>query len=234
MKHPKYLASAVGVCSTALLSACGGGGGDSTPAAAPVTAFPLQAGYKARVASGSTDNFAVSGICTGTAVITTAAATAATFEGVPGFAATETVTLNVPNCTPATSAATGTTYYDANYIPLGTSTPGIEYARFLTLPPAFPTSVKPGYTADFATLTTYSDSTKATVTGKLVLSYVIESDTSTTALANFITRGYDAAGQPVFTQQIKYRIAADGTLTTVSIDVQNSTTSTTHLVLTKT
>jgi hypothetical protein len=219
---------------TSLLSGCGGGGGGDGGGAAPTpTSFPLQAGYRARIAGGSTDTFTVSGTCTGTATFTSGAATTSTFEGVSGFAAAQTATVSFTNCTPATSAVSGTGYYDGSYSPLGSSIPSVEYTKFLTAPPPLPASVKVGDTAVYATLTSYTDSTKSVTTGQRVLSYVIEADTANTAIGNLITKGYNASSQLLFTQQSRYRIAADGTLTVVSIDIQYSTTSTTHLVYTK-
>ena len=217
---------------TLYLSGCGGGGGDSGTTIA-VTSFPLQAGYKARISAGAADNFSISGTCTGTANFTTGAATTATFEGVAGYAAPQTVTINLTNCTPASNAVTGTSYYDSNYTPLGSTIPGVEYAKFLTQPPAIPTSVKVGDTAVYATLNTYTDSTKTTSTGQRILSYVIESDTSVSAIANLISKQYNLASQLLFTQQTKYRLTADGSLTIISIDIQYSTTSTNHLLYTK-
>lgn len=217
---------------TAALFAGCGGGGDS---GATTTSFPAQAGFRARIAAGSTDNFTLSGTCTGTATITNGAATPSTFEGVAGFAATQTATATVDltNCTPATNTISGTSYYDGSYTPLGSSIPGVEYAKFLTAPPPLPTAVKVGDAAVYATLTTFTDSTKIIVTGQRVLSYVVEADTANTAVVNLVSKGYDMLHQPLFTQQSRYRIAADGTLTVLTIDVQYSTTSTTHLLYTK-
>ena len=221
------------VAFTVTLSACGGGEGDSGAGPA-VTSFALRAGYQARIAAGASENFTVSGTCAGTANFTTSAATPATFEGVAGYSAGQTATLNVTNCTPATNAVTGTSYYDSSYSPLGSAIPGVEYAKFLTPPPPLPASVTVGDTAVYATLTVYSDSTKTTVTGQRELSYVVTADSSTTAFVTLIAKGYNASSQLLFTQQSKFRIAGDGTLTTVFIDVQYSTTSTTHLLYTKT
>jgi hypothetical protein len=216
-----------------LFSGCGGGGDSG----ATTTSFPAQAGFRARIAAGSTDNFTLSGTCTGTATITNGAPTDSTFEGVPGFAATQTATatVNLTNCTPETNVISGTSYYDRSYTPLGSSIPGVEYAKFQPGPPLplLPLAVKVGDTADYATLTTFTDSTKIIVTGQRVLSYVVEADTANTAVVNLVSKGYDMLHQPLFTQQSRYRIAADGTLTVLTIDVQYSTTSTTHLLYTK-
>jgi uncharacterized membrane protein required for colicin V production len=84
-----------------------------------------------------------------------------------------------------------------------------------------------------AWLTTYSDSTKTVAMGQRILGYVVAAATANTAIVNFITKGYDASSQLLFTQQSRLRIAADGTLTVVSIDIQSSTTNTNHFTFTK-
>ena len=57
----KFVATAV--LTVTMLSACGGGGGDPPGAPNPpvLTSFALKAGYAARIASGATDDFIVSG-----------------------------------------------------------------------------------------------------------------------------------------------------------------------------
>ena len=144
MMRNRALAFLLGT-TAALFAGCGGGGDSG----ATTTSFPAQAGFRARIAAGSTDNFTLSGTCTGTATtgtatITNGAATPSTFEGVAGFAATQTTTatVNLTNCTPETNVISGTSYYDGSYTPLGSSIPGVEYAKFLTAPPPLPTAVK--------------------------------------------------------------------------------------------
>ena len=231
MNHSIAL-SIIVATSVSLLSGCGGGGSDGGSTTA-TTNFPLQTGYKARIAAGSTDNFAISGTCAGTATLTNGAATVASFQSVNGFSVAQTATVNLTNCTPATNAVTGTGYYDANYSPLGSQILGTEFTKYTTLPLAIPASVKVGDTAAYATLNTFTNSSMATATGQRFISYVIEADGTNTAIANLITKSYNTGGQLLFTQQSRYRIAADGTLTAVSIDIQYSTTSTVHLLYTK-
>ena len=213
----------------------GGGGGDNAPITSPTLSFALANGYAARIASGSTNNFDITGSCTGTATISTAAAAPATFEGVTGYSAAQTSTVNFAanSCTPQTNTVTGTTYYNTGYVTIGQSINGGEYAKFQAPPSAFPTSVKVGDTGDVATLITYEDSTKAVVTGKRVLSYTIENDNATTtAIANITTKTYDTGDHLLSTQQSRYHMAEDGSLTLASIDIQFSFTSTIHLVYT--
>lgn len=228
------------VLSASLLAGCGGGGGDSSnpTAVAATTPFNLQGGYQALVVSGANNAFMLSGDCTGAATISTTPAVQATFEGVDGFASTQTSTIQFTgNCSTTSTTGRGTTYYDAAYTQIGLQTIPGEYdvcTTLPTLPPALPTSVMVGASGTIETLNTYADSTKASQTGTRVLSYVIEADTATTAIANLVTKAYNPSNQLLSVQQSRYRIAADGSFSIVSIDVQFSTTSTFHLVYTPT
>lgn len=238
MKKQTWVGGLSGLFVAAVLTGCGGGGSDSggsataAPAVASTSSFALASGYKARLVAGATDNFNISGTCTGTATFATAAATAATFEGANGFSVTQTSSASLSNCLPATSSTTGSTYYDANYVPIGQSISGGDYAKYEVLPAALPASVKVGDSGDIVALATFNDSSKSTPNGRRVFSYVIEPDATTTAITNVIVRTYNTSAQLLSTQQSRYRMAVDGKLTLVSIDVQFSTTSTVHLVYT--
>jgi hypothetical protein len=204
------------------LSACGGGGGSSAPAG-PVTStlsFPFLSAYKTFTANGVTKNFTISGYCSGTGTDTESpATTATTFEGSSALSAGSATTWTYTNCTPGSNADTSTTYYDSNYMPLGYS--GSSYGVFLT-PPSIPTSVTVGGTGTVGTETLYTNSTKATGDGRVDFSYVIEADTSTTAIVNMIEKQYDATNVLTITAQFRYRIAATGALTPVSVDFQGT------------
>ena len=220
------------VLTATLMAACGGGGGDPPATVSPPVdpTFALKAGYQARVVSGATDDFIVSGGCSGTARIATAPAIAATFEGVVGVSALQTSTLN---CPPTPISVTGLTFYNANYAPIGSSVDGSEYAKFESPPLDWPAAVKVGQSGTVATLTTYADSRFAMPTGKRTISYEIKADgtSATTAIANIITRSYDRVTL-LATETMSYRIAENGVLTPVLLDVQFSTTSTLHLIYT--
>lgn len=214
---------------------CGPPGLAITLTKAPIastTSFPLQSGFKALVASGYSKNFTVSGTCTGSGNKSSSPATTpATFEGVAGLSATATFTMSLTNCTPASTAQSSTAYFTSNYVPLGFNNIGVNYAVYLT-PPTIPTTVTVGATGAYGTQTLYTNSTKATGNGTAVQSYVIEADTSSTAIVNLIAKVYNASGTLTLTEQDRYRIDAAGTLTPTSIDSQSSNGSTTHLVLT--
>lgn len=222
------------VLSTALLAACGGGGGDAPIVNNPPieATFALKSGFQARIVSGASDNYTVSGDCRGTARIATLPAAAATFEGVVGVSALQTSTLNFTNCSPATNSATGLTFYNANYAPIGSSVVNSEYAKFESPPLDWPAAVKVGQSGTIATLITFADRALA-ATGKRIISYEIKADTATTAIANIITRSYDRAAL-LATETMSYRMAENGTLTPLLLDVQFSTTSTLRLIYTPT
>jgi len=217
----------------ALLTACGGGGGTSTPAG-PVTStlsFPLQTGYRTLTANGAANTFTISGTCTGSGSHTVGAAnTSTTFEGSTALSASSTWTFTFTNCTPSSTAATSTTYYDSNYVPRGFSSVGVNYGVYLTAP-TIPSSIMVGNTGTIGTETLYTNSSKAVGDGTSVVSYVVEADTATTAIINLINRRYNAGGTLIATEQDRYRIDAAGNLTPVSADIQYSYTSSTHLVL---
>ncbi|MFZ3140985.1 hypothetical protein [Polaromonas sp.] len=220
---------------TSFLAACGGGSEGSSAVqqpAASTTSFPLQSGLKALVANGLSKSFTVSGTCSGSGNKSSSPAnTAATFEGVAGFSATSTLTLSYTNCTPASTAVTSTAYVDSNYVPRGFNSIGVNYGVYLT-PLVIPTSVTVGGTGTLGTETLYTNSSKATLNGRMDQSYVIEADTSTTAIVNLISKIYNAAGTLTATEQDRYRITSTGTLTPISIDIQAANGSTNHLVFT--
>jgi len=60
-------------------------------------------------------------------------------------------------------------------------------------------------------------------------SYVIEADTATTVILNLITKTFNSSGNVTLTEQDRYRVAADGSLTFISFDLQRSGTSTLRL-----
>lgn len=213
------------------LVGCGGGG--SSAAVGPVVSsleFPLKSAYSELTASGFTRNFTISGTCAGSASITGSTASAgAIFEGLAALSAVRTLTANFTNCTPASSAASSTQYYDANYAPLGFSS-STEYGVFAS-PPAIPKSVSVGSTGTLGFEAVYTDSSKTVRSGRAEFSYVVEADTSSTAIVNLIIQRYDTSNALLYTEQQRYRIGISGPLTPVSIDDQFATTSTRHLVL---
>jgi hypothetical protein len=221
-----------GALTAALLAGCGGGGGDAgTTPTGSVVAFPLQAGYKALVSNGYSIDFNVSGGCSGTASQVNGKAQAATFEGTAGVAAVSTQTIDFSNCTPAHTVGTETEYFDASYASLGSAIDGNEYGVYQT-PAIFPVSVKVGDSGSYGTEILYSDSSKAQVTGQAVRTWRVDADTASTANVTLTTQVFHPASQLDYTQQSRYRMAADGMLTIIGVDIQFAGTNALHLVLT--
>jgi hypothetical protein len=218
---------------TLILAGCGGGGGGGSSAAALAISFPLQSGMANSVAVGASTYYSVSGGCSGTASTIDSVPIAAVFEGVAAKSVLTTTTMNFTNCVPLAVSSTTLNYYNAGYLPLGSSITGSHYGMLLTLP-TIPALVKVGDTGIFGTQTLYTDSSKTVLAGSDVYSYVVEPDAANSAIVNIITKNYDAAGVLATTVQSRYRILTNGTMTPVSVDLQYSGASTLHLVLTVT
>ena len=221
------------LCLFTLLSACGGGGGGGG-ASGPVTStntFDVRAGWSRLIANGFSKTFVISGTCSGTDSLTVGPAnTSTTFEGGPALSSNYVDNTTFTNCTPASSIGTATNYYDSNHIPLGSSILGGKYEVWTTAP-TIPVTARVGDVGIFGTLNKYNDSTKAVSAGRQDNSYVIEADTATSAIANFISKNYNTSNVLTSTEQDRYRIAADGSMTLISIDIQYANGSTTHLVM---
>lgn len=215
-----------------VLASCGGGGGGGTAPVTSVQSFPLRSGWIAAIKSGSQIGFTVSGDCIGSASSTSSTPIPAIFEGVSGVSVVNRNAISVIYCTaPPYTSGIATDYYDNNYVQLGTLVTGGDYMVFLT-PPNIPALVKVGDTGAIGTENNYLDSSKTVLDGQDVFSYVIEPDTANTAIVNMIDQSYNSSGILTSTEQDRYRIAANGTLTPVSSDIQFANGNTTHLVLT--
>lgn len=250
MNYRSLSSTFVGALCITVLAACGGGGGDAPTPTPPVTtpppttaSFPLAAGFKARIDAGASDTFDVSDGCTATVTIATSPAVAATFEQISAFASPQAWTvISNTNCPlpPAspTPIPTGTTYYNTSYANLGLDVSGGEYSKFKAAPGpaplALPATAKIGDSGDIVTLDSYQ-SDRTTFTGTRKIRWTIEADGASTssAIFNLITEQSNAQSLLLSTQQSRYRLAQNGTLTITTIDVQFSGTSALHLLYTK-
>jgi hypothetical protein len=218
----------------------GGGGGGSPTAAAPVVStfsFPIRSSMNASTARGVRESLratgtaattATDGDCTGTYQNTDGpAAGGATFEGSPALSVTSVSIVTYTNCTPASSTATGTTYFDSNYVPLGVDVQGGEYGVY-SPPAVIPATAKVGDVGIIGTMILYLDSTKTTEIGRRDDSFVIEPDTANTGIVNLIAKFYDTSNVLQSTQQERYRINATGDITLISLDVLYADTG--HLI----
>ncbi len=152
-------------------------------------------------------------------ITSAAATTATTFEGSPALSSNAVGTYSWTGCTPASGSTTIVRYYDSNYLPLGRQVVGDDYGVF-TGSPTLPTTAKVGDVYVIGTQQEYSNSTKTTPTGREDTTLVMEADTATTAIANLISKSYNTSGTLTATEQNRYRVAANGTLTPISFDIQ--------------
>jgi hypothetical protein len=207
--------------SVALLAACGGGGGGGTPApVASTRTFDVSTALRAITVSGQNSNFSISSSngCTGTGSFTASGATTSTtFESQAALSATSMLNINYTNCTPATISSTTTTYFDTNYVPLGASSD-----KYLVYTGTFnaPTTARVGDVGIISNLSRYTNSSKTTQDGTGQLSYVVEADTTDSALITVVTKSYTMANALELTQLTKYRINSSNQFTLVSITIQ--------------
>jgi hypothetical protein len=202
------------------LTACGGGGGGGGGTVASANSFDIKAGYAALAASGFSKTFNITGDCVGQYTITRAAAsTPATFEGITGFSGNQSDSYSWTGCNPPSGSSTETRYYDSNYVPLGSSVVGGNYSVYAATP-NIPTAAKVGDVVIVGTLNKYTNSTKATSAGRVDYTLVIEPDTATTAIANTIGKTYTSTGALTSTEQNRYRVGSDNSLTPISLEVQ--------------
>jgi len=92
----------------------------STSETSTISSMNLKAAWASMIQTGFSKTFSVSGTCSGSATLSPSGAkTAATFEGSTAYSAATTLSMSLTNCTPATSTATSTSYYDVNGVPFG-------------------------------------------------------------------------------------------------------------------
>jgi hypothetical protein len=198
-----------------LVAGCGGGGGGPSVVAS-TDSFPLAAAYVRIYTTASSQRFTVSGntldtnkAISGSGTATVSQLTPAVFESRAVQRRTQTVTGNITvDNTNSPLAATSYAYLDSNYSYLGSES-NDEY-KVVVGAFTIPATVKVNGTGTFGTLNRYSNRTKTTLLGTEVYTYVVEADTSTTALLKIITTSKDrnSITESVFTST--YRIYNDG------------------------
>jgi hypothetical protein len=146
---------------------------------------------------------------------------------VSALSGTTVVTTSFSNCTPSSSADTTTSYTNSSYIPLGYSILGGKYGVYASTP-VLPTTIRVSDTGIIGSVTRYTNSTKSTGAGRQDVSYVVEADTATTAIINVIAKFYSSSNTLEATEQDRYRIDANNTMTPVSMDIVYSNG--THLI----
>ncbi len=220
-----------------MLSACGGGGGgssssSSTPASAT---FPIAQAYASQISNGFSNSVKITGSVNGTSytgsgTFTVSPATAGTFEKQSGLANTITLTatVTVSGVTQAINTS-DTSYSDSNYNPLGDIDAGGAYT-VVTNFSALPTTAHVNDTGSISNSTTYTDNTKTTIDSTTVETYVIEPDTTTSAIYDVIDKSYNGSVLTETTHE-RYRVTTSGAVSFVSLDFQNADGSETEHVV---
>lgn len=215
----------------ASLAGCGNNSITDVLDSIAVAEYPLASAYSARVANGSSDNYTanISGICSGTAVISHSIPAAATFKGVIGFSVLESIVITLPTCTPSLTGINTTSYMDSNYTPLGYSVPSSIYGEVVNQTP-FPATVRVGDSGVYATLNTWTDASKATVVGIATISYAVTKKDKTVANLTITTVTKNAANAVISTEIDVYTLDVNGTIVSVSvvIDGLNAVGATVH------
>ena len=219
------------IISGSLFSACGGGGG-SAPATTTTTSslsFPVAQAIANFVSASHNYNYSMTGTengtsVTGTGTVSYSAAVNSTFEGQVALAQSGTISGTISgNGNTVPYAFSGTDFYTTNYGWLGNSGSGSYCVARTTQ--SFPSSAKVGDTAILGTNDCYQDSTKNIKTETDEDSYVVEADTSTTALFNEITNTYSLTNNLQSTTQLRWRIDQLGNVNFASVTVTDYTVS---------
>lgn len=236
----RLLRAAAFAFATAGIAACGGGGGGGSSSTggsstagsvATITAFPLQAAYRAFLVAGSAQRFAVSGDCSGTATLINEPSVAATFDGAAAVAVASGSDFSLPGCATPVSGSISVRYFDASYRALGSASVGGGVGRY-TAPTALPDFVGASDSGTLGTELLYTDASRTTAVGKTVLSYSVLPDTATSVLTRLTTQTYDAADRLLVVTSATYRLGADGSFAAAGLDIANLSGTALHLVLT--
>jgi hypothetical protein len=209
-----------------LLAACGGGGGGaSTGPIASSLSFDLLAIYKKTYTSTSSKPFTVTGTSNGSAVtgsgtVTNGQVTPGTFES--ETANQKTITVTGSGTTNGKNFSFDSSYIswtDSNYLPKGFSG-GDEYI-VVTGTVNIPTTARVNDTGTAFTANRYTDSSKTTRTGTMIVSYVVEADTETTALLTLISTYKDLSGTTTKNGSGKGRVTQTNTYTAIEEKVND-------------
>ena len=178
-------------------------------------------------ARGSRANETTLGLCSGTRTFTDApASSGATFLGTSALSSVGVSSTTWTNCTPASSSSTGTSYYDSNYNDIGSISQSGRYGVWQSM--SLPSTVRVGDVGIVGTQNYYTDATRTVADGRRDMSYVVEADTSTTAVINMISKYYNPLvagvsakdGKLSLMTQYKYRLTTNGRMTLIAVDLQ--------------
>jgi hypothetical protein len=233
-----------------------GTGSPLEPVVVSTNQFSFQTAWKKFNSVSYSKNLTVSGSCAGTLTYTRSAASQPiafdysdlsfphpTGNVNPGYYVwnQEQVTTDLPGCSTWASSTVTKLYYDATtFAPFGYNG-GTGYNGATSYKATFrefsarvvlPDIIKVGDKGVVGSVLTYGMSNfkkSGTPQGQTDVTYIIEPDTSTTAIINIVSKVYDASGKLTLTDQTRYQIDATNTMVLTSIDQQYSDAITLHL-----
>lgn len=218
-----YLKIILAVSVTVTLVACGGGGGGgATTAPAPVAStatFQLLTAQANDTQQTSTLPFTISGTfngftVTGNGSVTRGNVTSGTFESQTVLQRVMTSSGNVTANGVTTPISTvSTSYFDSNYIPLGSS--GTEYV-VVQGTATIPATALVNDSGNAYTATRYTSSAKSTTLGTETVTFALLPDTANTALLRVISVYRDNSSAISYTVTTLTRITPSGAATRIS------------------
>ena len=179
----------IALCSAAMLTACGGGGGDANPVVQPSsTDFPLASIMSSFVQA--PHQYELTATVGGKVYALTdayAPLANATFEGKASLAALQTVTIKTGGA--VSSVIRSNLYFAANpnYVQLGSTDPDSADYTVVVQTANLPISAKLGQAGPIGTATNYLNSNKTTVVDTAAITWTLEADTGGAALFCIVT-----------------------------------------------
>lgn len=209
---------------SAFLTGCGGGS-DTTSS---TTTFNLQAAYKSNFTTTGTQKFNISGTYGSYSVIgsgteTVGAVTYGVFEGQNALQHTTTLLGKfTANGQSFPIAGSGVEWVDTNYMPKGST--GDDY-YVVDGTANIPTAAKINDTGIIYTAKRYQTSSKTQFLGTSTVSYVVESDTSDSALVTLISTDKNASGETIHVSTEQYKVTTSNTFTKIKQTTVDNTNS---------
>ncbi len=212
---------------TTLLTACGGGGEDSSPIATAKT-FDLKATYATYLNSSYAFKISISGTVSGVSVVGSGNVTLGKlqntqFEGNAALMKTSVLTGTITaDGRSIPYSGSSQEYYDSNYNPIGTSSDTYSVVNSSI---AMPTAAKINDTGLWMTLTNYSSSAKLYSIGSRSVSYALGADTESTAILTLIYTERDTSGNITSTVTDKYRVSVTNSVVPLSESLSSPSSS---------
>lgn len=237
-RSTRATASAAVAALALLLGACGGGSTSTTTASTTTTSavltVPLQTASANLVNDGFNASVSISGwygntttAATGNATISLQKAVGATLGSTSVLSNVQGIlgTLDLPGGSTVSLSSQTTLYENTSTYATVALADSAEYVVFPTY--TLPSTVQAGDTGQLGTATAYTDTTLATQSGTIALSYSVEADTTSTLLVSFLYTYYDVNGVNTGSQQLTYQVDDSGDISFVSLQVTVVATSVT-------